>query len=406
MNIIFDARVIQDHFPGIGRYAYNLLKRMPEHLQAGETLIALVDPTARNTNLDLGAIQSDRITFIDHRVAFFHPRNMLPPAAATGLSDSLYHFTYYARPYLLRKPSVTTIYDAISHAYPQLTPSTRARVIIHLLVSLAVSASRAILTISQSAARDIARYYPASRGKITVTPLAPDDRFRPVNAQAQAQVAAKYGLPARFTLYLASNKPHKNLVRLVEAWEIVKRDWGLDASRGDSRTSDSQSPISNLKSPPLLVIAGHQDPRYNEAQLCARALGLAEDVRFIGDTPDSDLPALYSACDLFVFPSLYEGFGLPPLEAMACGAPVACANTSSLPEVVGDAALLFNPLDTGEVATACARVLKDSALSAELRARSLRQASRFTWDQCARATLNVYRSIMDHSVVRRSVDAH
>ena len=175
---------------------------------------------------------------------------------------------------------------------------------------------------------------------------------------------------------------------------IRRGDSRFDAWRGESRIPESPREVSNLQSPPLLVIAGHQDPRYNEAQARARALGLAEDVRFIGDTPDSDLPALYSACDLFVFPSLYEGFGLPPLEAMACGAPVACSNTSSLPEVVGDAALLFNPLDTGEIATACARVLKDAALNAELRARSLRQASRFTWDQCARATLDVYRSML------------
>jgi glycosyltransferase involved in cell wall biosynthesis len=122
-------------------------------------------------------------------------------------------------------------------------------------------------------------------------------------------------------------------------------------------------------------------------------LGIADSVTFIDAVRDEDLPALYSACDLFVFPSLYEGFGLPPLEAMACGAPVTCSNTSSMPEVVGDAALLFDPSRPQEIAQAIGRILKEPALQADLRARSLQRAAQFSWRQCARTTLEVYRSV-------------
>ncbi|MCS6773467.1 MAG: glycosyltransferase family 4 protein, partial [Thermoflexales bacterium] len=176
-----------------------------------------------------------------------------------------------------------------------------------------------------------------------------------------------------FALYLASNKPHKNLPRLVEAWRIVV------ATLGDRA--------------PRLVIAGHYDPRYPEAQQLVSALGLEHKVVFVGLVSDAEATALYSTCALFVFPSLYEGFGLTPLEAMACGAPVACSNTSSLPEVVGDAAVLFDPHRADDIAAACLRMLTDETLQANLRQASLRQAARFSWREAAARTLEVYRAI-------------
>ena len=124
-------------------------------------------------------------------------------------------------------------------------------------------------------------------------------------------------------------------------------------------------------------------------------LALADRVVFLGPVPEEDLPALYSGATLFVFPSLYEGFGLPVLEAMACGAPVICSNTSSLPEVVEDAALMVNSLDTEELATAMSRVLADETLRQEMRQKGLAQAARFSWERTARETLAVYRQVAD-----------
>ncbi|HID89588.1 MAG TPA: glycosyltransferase family 1 protein, partial [Anaerolineae bacterium] len=187
----------------------------------------------------------------------------------------------------------------------------------------------------------------------------------------------KYGLPERYILYLGSNKPHKNLVRLVEAWALVTKRGTRDTEHG-SRTT--------------LVIAGAWDPRYPESRERAESLGLGN-IRWLGPVPESDLPALYTGATVFVFPSLYEGFGLPVLEAMACGAPVICSNVSSLPEVAGDAAVTFTPTDPGAIADALDRVLNDAGLCADLRDRGLRRARLFSWDQSARRTLALYREV-------------
>jgi glycosyltransferase involved in cell wall biosynthesis len=175
-------------------------------------------------------------------------------------------------------------------------------------------------------------------------------------------------------LSFASNKPHKNLVRLVEAWAIVK---------GRSQCGDSH-----------LVIAGHWDKRFPEARIRADALGLGGCVHWAGPIAEPALPAVYAGATLSVFPSLYEGFGLPVLEAMACGAPVVCSNASSLPEVAGDAALQVNPLDVDALAVAIARVLADEGLQQTLRTKGLAQAARFSWGRAARETRAVYAQVV------------
>ena len=398
MNILFDARVVQDHFPGIGRYTYSLLSAMPAQLRDGETLTILHDPAARNTRFDLSHLQQPGVEVIPYRAPIFRLANLLrePPIVQSKIQNSksrIVHYPYYVRPYLGRTPSVTTLYDAISVVYPQLVPSAQRRILIRVLTGLAVRASTAFVTISHASARDIERYSPRTRGRLTVTPLAADAIFTPQPPDRCAAARSKYSLPERFSLYLASNKPHKNLVRLIEAWSILDSRFRISDSSSDRTSGSAESKIQNRKSE-ILVIAGHQDPRFPEAQERAKALGIADRVRFIGEVSNEDMPALYSACALFVFPSLYEGFGLTPLEAMACGAPVACSNTSSLPEIAGDAALLFSPTDAGQIATACASILSDAALQADLREKSLRQAARFTWQDTARRTLDLYRQVV------------
>jgi glycosyltransferase involved in cell wall biosynthesis len=366
-HYVFDARVIQDHFPGIGRYAWNVLRALPEHLQGDEQLTVLHDPSAPNTRLPAvtSASTHPAVAYVDYRQPIFSAGNILKPLPVRG---DVGHHCYYARP-LRGGCSITTIYDAISFVHPELAPSARARWAIRLLHHLAIRASTALITISQSAAADLLRTFPAARGKLTVTPLAADPVFAPQTTAAIDSVRARFDLSRRFVLYLASNKPHKNLPRLIAAWGSV-----------------AQPDVT-------LVIAGHQDPRYREAQAAAQKLPLDARARFIGPVSDADAAALYSSCEMFVFPSLYEGFGLTPLEAMSCGAAVICANTSSLPEVTGDAALLVDPTDTRSIAAALGRALGDASLRAELRQRSLTQAARFSWSRTARETLERYRDI-------------
>ncbi len=372
VNLLFDARVIQDHFPGIGRYAVNLLSELPHALDEQDAVTVLHDPTRMNTRYPeyRNRIQDKRITWQECRVPVFSIKNLLVPAAPSGQSQ-LTHFTYYVRPLRTSGPSVTTIYDAISFVYPGYIPSARARLIIRLMHQLAVNRSDAFLTISQSAASDLAKYFPRMRGRTHVTPLAADATFVPQSEDAQQTLRARLQLPERFALYLASNKPHKNLDKLVGAW--------AELARGGAVTP--------------LVIAGPNDPRFPQASARARQLGVEGLVHVVGDVPETDLPALYSACALFVYPSLYEGFGLTPLEAMACGAPVVCSNASSLPEVVGTAAVMFDATQPGEIAHACTTILGDASKTTELRARSLAQAATFSWRRCACETVAAYRSI-------------
>jgi alpha-1,3-rhamnosyl/mannosyltransferase len=261
--------------------------------------------------------------------------------------------------------AITSIYDAISFVYPKLAPSARDRLLIRLFHTLAIARSQAVITISQSAAHDLTRTFPAIERKLVVTPLAADAIYAPRDPDVMQAVRRKFNIVGEFAFYIASNKPHKNLPRLIEAWALAKQ-------------------------PGTLIVAGHQDPRYPQAERRARELGLAS-VRFIGSISDDDAAALHSTCAVFVYPSLYEGFGLTPLEAMTCGAPIVCSNASSLPEVIGDAGLLVDPLSPPAIAAALRRIFDDPALRAELRSNSLKQAARFRWERTAADTIAVYR---------------
>jgi alpha-1,3-rhamnosyl/mannosyltransferase len=206
---------------------------------------------------------------------------------------------------------------------------------------------------------------PAER--VTAIPLAADPAFHPQPPAAIAALRQRHGLPARFTLYLGSNKPHKNLERLLAAWTAL--------------------PESEL-----LVVAGVWDERYPRPRQLVAEHGLEHAVRFLGRVAEAELPALYSAATLFVFPSLYEGFGLPVVEALACGTPVACSDRSSLPEAAGEAARYFDPEDAGAIALAVSRLLADERQRAALAAQAVEQAARFSGEKTAAATLDVYRA--------------
>jgi alpha-1,3-rhamnosyl/mannosyltransferase len=388
MRIAIDARYVYDHFPGIGRYVYNLLLALAA-LDQPHTFVVLHNPALPNTRHDLAALgRFESIELVATSARPFSASEQIAiPRLLRRLRADLYHAPYYARPYVaLACPSVVTLYDAIPRLFPA-EAALRARMLFDLLTRLAIRSSRRVIAISESARADLASAYRLPAARIVVTPLAASPSFQPQPPEVVAAARASYNLHERYILTLASNKPHKNLPRLVEAFaRLGDGGWGM----GDGSSSATRHPPSPILS---LVIAGHWDPRYPEARQLAERLGLGRAVRFLPGVAEADLPALLSGAELFAFPSLYEGFGLPPLEALACGAPVLCGDTSSLPEVVGDAALR---VDTGSVAALAgglARLLGDTELRERLRAAGPRRAAEFSWRRTAEATLAVYQAI-------------
>jgi glycosyltransferase involved in cell wall biosynthesis len=267
---------------------------------------------------------------------------------------------------------VITVFDLSVLLFPGYHPWVRERVFNE---GIARSAARAdaIIVISQHTKRDVVKHLGVPQGKIHVVLCAAAARFRPLPSMELDRVLSKYNLEAgKYLLCVGNVEPRKNLVRLVESYDLLRRSVGM------------QHPM---------VIAGgqgwHNSPIYRKVE----ELGLRQAVRFLGYVPDDDLPPLLNGALLFVYPSLYEGFGLPPLEAMACGTPVVTSNTSSLPEVVGDAALTVDPYDVEGLTKAMEQLLTDQELQNEMRTRGLARAKLFSWERAARETLKVYEEV-------------
>jgi glycosyltransferase involved in cell wall biosynthesis len=260
-----------------------------------------------------------------------------------------------------------TLYD-LSFA---LFPETHLRVLrwsSNVLVPRFLQACDRIIAISGSTKRDAIRLYGIPEEKIVVTPLAAEERFRPAAPDRVSEVRIRFGLPPRFLLYVGTVEPRKNLDMLLEALVRLK---------GQGREMP-------------LVVAGRLGWLYDGFLAKIRSLGLESLVFLPGFVPDDDLPSLYTAAELFVYPSVYEGFGIPVLEAMGCGTPVLCSDASSLPEVAGDAGILLPPGNPAVWAEAIARLMESTALRMDLRERGFRQASRFRWKETARRTWEVY----------------
>ena len=284
----------------------------------------------------------------------------------------LFHATDHLLPRLSRVRSVFTLHDLVFRFYPE-THMPLNRWFLTLMMPHFLRAADMVIAVSECTKRDAMRLYGLDEAKIRVIYEGVDPRFRSADPETIEAVRARYGLPERFILSVGTIEPRKNLTTLLEAYRTL-RDRGSDFK---------------------LVIVGRKGWLYEGFFRRLRELGLEGEVVFPGFVPDEDLPALYSAAELFVFPSLYEGFGLPPLEAMACGTPVVCSNAASLPEVVGNAAIMVDPYDVEGLAEAMHRVLADADLREELREKGLARARQFTWERTARETVAVYREVCE-----------
>ncbi|HUX88881.1 MAG TPA: glycosyltransferase family 1 protein [Chloroflexota bacterium] len=302
------------------------------------------------------------------------------PSAATRSRVDLVHYPYFAAPVWRRQPTVVTVHDLVPIVRPEYRRTAGQR-LYTALVSRGVQAADRILTDSWASAGDLQRLLGVSKAKIRVIPLAVDARFRPLATSEEAdwarRVLATHEVDGPYVLYLGGLDRRKNVERLIEAFAALKRDRNV---------------------PHQLLIVGALragEPFFYDPRPDLARLGIAGSVRFLGAVGDDDVRALHCCADAFVFPSLYEGFGLPPLEALACGAPVVCSLASSLPEVVGEAGLLFDPTDPLALADTLGRVLTDSALREDLRRRGPVQAAAFRWDTTVAATAQVYLEVAE-----------
>ena len=281
--------------------------------------------------------------------------------------SQLFHTPHYVLPVLTPCRSIVTIHDCIHLVFPQYLPGRLAHAYVRASLWTAAHRARRILTVSEASKRDILRFLRVPEQKVTVIHNAIDEHFDVAPpADEVMRVRERYQLHDRFVMYAGNVKPHKNLDRLIDAFARL-RQRGFDDVK--------------------LLITGSEVSRYSGLRRAVHRYNLHRHVRFLGFQSEDTLSALYRLADVFVFPSLYEGFGLPPLEAMACGTPVVVSNVSSLPEVVGDAGILVNPYDPESIADGIAQVLSDDALRTTLSAKGLERAGRFSWetsgDACA-----------------------
>jgi glycosyltransferase involved in cell wall biosynthesis len=280
----------------------------------------------------------------------------------------LVHVPYFGPPWFRLRPLVVTVHDLLMLALPDYRPSLAFRVYIWAAVRSLPRADRVIAD-SGWTRKDILRLTAVPPDRVEVVPLGVDPDFGAgLTPERVDAVRRRYGLDRPYVLYLGGFDRRKQVDRLVRLFRLVPEPW-------------------------LLAVGGRLPKPGRIFPDILRAVedaGTGGRVRFLGPVPDEDKPALYAGADLFIYPSVYEGFGLPPLEAMACGTPVVCSNRTSLPEVVGDAALLVDPEDDENLLTGILKLLVDADLRAELGARGRRRARQFTWEKTAEATFWVY----------------
>jgi glycosyltransferase involved in cell wall biosynthesis len=367
VRVGFDARAIR--YRGIGTYSRNLLDCF-----AGSDMEFVVFCQDQEKHA-IPSVDSFALVSANMDPLAPHERGAFRALVERSRVDLLHVPSPWA-PARLSVPLVSTIHDVTPLLYPRsLQPLLRMRYKRQLGRTL--EEARRIITVSQISFSALSAYSRVDPAKVRVIHNGVSGRFRPqTDPEALLAVRHRYALPDRFVFWVGDFRPEKNLHFLIQAWTRLR---------------------DKLPEPLALVLAGAQTGEYRTLRREVRRRGLEESVLFPGFIRDDDLPTVYSAATVFVFPSLYEGFGLPPLEAMACGTPCVVSNSSSLPEVTGSAALLFNPTSLDSFEDCMVRVLTYPELYEALRQDGLRQSALFPWSQAADQTLQVYRSVFDET---------
>ncbi len=375
MHICLDVSPTAQKQAGLGRYA-------------GEIARAL-DQFNPNLNLSLfynrqgDAQLPDYLSHIPHRtvnlgnkpwrMGVLVSRMFRWPMDKTFGAVDIFHATNHLLAHFSQARTVYTLHDLIFLHFPEYhLPYNRWY--LTFAMPRYLHAADVIVTPSECSRQDAIKFYGLPESKIKVIYEAPAPTFQPAaESDSLDRVRQKYALPPKFILHVGTIEPRKNLIRLLDAFQSLLVDW------------------PDLK----LILVGKKGWLYDSFFDRLHALGLEEAVIFPGYVEEADLPAFYQLAEIFVFPSLYEGFGLGPLEAMACGTPVVSSNSSSLPEVIGNGGWLINPTDTAALASALHRVLADGSLRSDLKRRGLVQARKFSWQKTADELEKLYQSLYE-----------
>ena len=352
---------------GIARYIYHLLLELPRAVPEIALDVFATEPLAPERLKDV-TVRATRLPVHKPLARIFWEQTFFPLSLRN--SYALLHSLAYVSPFLNRTRSIVTLYDLSFYLYPQyFRPMQR----LYLQIGTRASVRRAaqIITISESSKRDTVRLLQKNPEQIQVVPPGVEPEFfRAAHADEIEQFRRTKHLPEQFVLFLGTREPRKNLDTLIRAFVQAKR---------------------RANFPHYLVIAGGRGWLDQEIERTINELQVSDQILFPGFVPHDELPLWFRAADLFVYPSQYEGFGMPALEALACGTPVITSNVSSLPEAVGDAARLVNPRATEELADAIFEMLIDDALRHEYARRGPEHARAFTWTRAAQQTADTYR---------------
>jgi glycosyltransferase involved in cell wall biosynthesis len=355
MRIALDVRKINDF--GIGTYIRNLIKHLPRVDQETEYFLlcfAQDEELVRSLNQHFTPV---RVTSPNYSVR----EHIGIPATLRRLRVQLFHSPHYVLPMLTPCRSVVTVHDVIHLLFPQYLPSRLASHYARYMIRRALEKTELVLTVSDSSKRDLLTFFEVSPDKVVVIPNGIDSSITEgLSVQELARVKERFQIFGRTVLFVGNIKPHKNVERLIAAFAKVRED----------------PEYSDL----TLIVVGDDISKYPSLRRTVERHRVRGHVRFFGFVPELTLVALYKTADVFAFPSLYEGFGLPPLEAMANGTPVVTSNISSLPEVVGDAALTVDPYNIDQIAKAIGQILSDRALRSRLIADGYERAKQFSWE--------------------------
>lgn len=376
MHVVLDARYLSQHQSGVGYYTQRLVSGLAaiDRMNRYTCLVIRDGPGLPVAHPNVEGWPT-RVSFENHLTGDLWLLAYLPWQLAR-LGTDVYHGPAVFLPLVkLGYRSVVTIHDLVSFLFPATVPRKYA-LYMRLMTRLSVRSADRIIAVSGATKQDLVRVLGVADGKVVVIHEAVGPEFAVASApDAVERTVRRYGIRPPYCLFVGNLEPRKNLARLIEAFALLR----------------ARGPFAGRA--PQLVLAGTRGWLYSGIFRAVEAHGLADEIVFTGYVPPADLPHLYAGAACFIFPSLYEGFGLPVLEAMAAGTPVVAARVGAIPEVVGDAALLVDASRPAEIAEAVAAVLADGALRDRLVARGRARACAFTWEAVARQTLAVYEAV-------------